>query len=61
MSINRRPAEWLEFPTWEEVMASTPEQRRRWREQLLREWEENRAQQVREDDRADGKRGHWGD
>jgi len=63
MSIEHKPkpTEWLEFPTWEELMTATPEQRRRWRDKLLREWEENRARELAEDDRADAKRGHWGD
>ena len=63
MSIEPKPngAEWLEFPTWEEIAAAPPEQRRRWRDRLLREWEQNRERQLAEDERADGKRGHWGD
>jgi hypothetical protein len=47
--------------TWAEFMAATPEQRRRWRDRLLREWEQNRERELAEDERADGKRGHWGD
>src|SRR5262245_31883408 len=31
------------------------------REKWLQQWEENRARDVQEDGRADGKRGHWGD
>lgn len=50
-----------DIPTWAEFVAATAEQRRRWRDALLREWEANRACDVREDERADGKRGHWGD
>jgi hypothetical protein len=47
--------------TWAEFMAMTAEQRRRFLDQLFREWDENRRREIAEDDRADGKRGHWGD
>jgi hypothetical protein len=47
--------------TWAEFIAATPEQRRRWRDRLLREWEQNRERELAEDERADGTRGHWGD
>ena len=47
--------------TWGDFMAATPEQRRRWRDQLLQEWEENRARDLDEDERRDSLRGHWGD
>jgi len=47
--------------TWAEFLLLTPEQRRRWRDELLREWELNRAHEVAEDARRDGERGDWGD
>jgi len=47
--------------TWAEFLLLTPEQRRRWRDELLREWEQNRAHEVAEDERRDGQRGDWGD
>jgi len=47
--------------TWAEFLLLTPEQRRRWRDELLREWEENRARELAEDERRDSLRGHWGD
>jgi len=47
--------------TWAEFLLLTPEQRRRWRDELLREWEMNRADELAEDERRDGLRGHWGD
>ena len=31
------------------------------REKWLSKWEENRAHEMAEDERRDGKRGHWGD
>jgi hypothetical protein len=56
MATERKP-----ITTWAEFMAATPEQRRRFLDQLFREWEQNRVRQVAEDERRDGKRGHWGD
>lgn len=47
--------------TMAELLLLTPEQRRRWRDELLREWERNRADEMAEDERRDGLRGHWGD
>jgi len=47
--------------TWAEFLLLTPEQQRRWRDELLREWELNRARELDEDEQRDGKRGHWGD
>lgn len=44
-----------------EYLAMTEQERRRWREELLREWEMNRVRELSEDDRRDGLRGHWGD
>jgi hypothetical protein len=56
MAIECKP-----ITTWAEFMAATPEQRRRWRDRLLREWEENGERELAEDERADGARRHWGD
>lgn len=55
----RNPAD--DITTWAEFLAATAEQRRRWRDELLREWEMNCARQFAEDERRDGFRGHWGD
>ena len=50
-----------DITTWAEFVAATAEQRRRWRDALLREWEENRTHDLVEDEMRDGLRGHWGD
>lgn len=52
-----------ELETWTlaQFMAASVEERRAFMRELLTEWEMNRARQLREDDRADGRRGHWGD
>lgn len=50
-----------DITTWAEFMLATAEQRRRWRDALLREWELNRTRELAEDERADAERGHWGD
>jgi hypothetical protein len=47
--------------TWGQFLMATAEQRRRWRDQLLQQWMENHAQELAEDERADKKRGDWGD
>lgn len=47
--------------TWAEFMAASLEERRRFMQELLREWEMNRARELAEDERRDGFRGHWGD
>ena len=47
--------------TMAEYLAMTEHERRRWRDELLREWEMNHARELEEDARRDGKRGHWGD
>lgn len=50
-----------EIETWGEFMAASIEERRKAMKEILAEWEMNRAREVAEDERRDGKRGHWGD
>ena len=57
MTERRHPIEL----TVAEYQAMTPQERRRWRDELLREWEMNYLRDLAEDERRDGKRGHWGD
>ena len=47
--------------TWAEFIAATVEERRRFMDELVREWELNRARELAEDECRDGLRGHWGD
>ena len=56
----RNPADDIPI-TWAQFVAATAEQRRRWRDALLQQWEENRARELAEDELRDGFRAHWGD
>lgn len=58
MSIEPRRAIDL---TAAEYRAMTPRERRRWRDELLREWEQNYQRELAEDERADAERGEWGE
>lgn len=50
-----------DIETWAQFMAASLETRRTFMRELLAEWEMNCKRELAEDERRDGKRGHWGD
>jgi hypothetical protein len=47
--------------TWGQFLQATVDERRRCMKEIFDEWEQNRARELAEDERADGKRGDWGE